>query len=96
MKAALAANKTMLINLLEYHVIKGTRYTAGLVNGQLIAAMQGSKITVNIENGKFAFVYDVSLAKGCFRTIEILKFTQHLVPCCPNKTKNLMFCIIVL
>ena len=48
----LAANETKLRNLLEYYVIKGTRYSAGFVDGQRIDAMMGGKIRINIENGK--------------------------------------------
>lgn len=44
----LLKNKTALTNVLEYHVVKGTQYSAGLTNGMSVPALNGADLKINI------------------------------------------------
>jgi uncharacterized surface protein with fasciclin (FAS1) repeats len=48
---ALLADIPALTNILTYHAVAGSAFSAGLNNGQMITTVQGQKVTVTINNG---------------------------------------------
>lgn len=48
---ALLADIPALTNILTYHAVAGSAFSAGLNNGQLVTTVQGQKVTVTINNG---------------------------------------------
>jgi len=48
---ALLADIPALTNILTYHAVAGSAFSAGLNNGQLIMTIQGQDVTVTIDNG---------------------------------------------
>jgi uncharacterized surface protein with fasciclin (FAS1) repeats len=48
---ALLADIPALTNILTYHAVAGSAFSAGLNNGQMVTTVQGQKVTVTINNG---------------------------------------------
>ncbi|XP_033757103.1 transforming growth factor-beta-induced protein ig-h3-like [Pecten maximus] len=47
----LLKNKTALTDVLTYHVVKGTTFSAGLANGEKVATLEGKDVSFSIEQG---------------------------------------------
>ncbi|XP_052106647.1 protein sll1483-like [Mytilus californianus] len=50
--ANLLKNKTALADVLTYHVVSGTFYSAGLTNGMSATTVEGKPVTITISGGK--------------------------------------------
>ena len=51
--ANLLKNKTALADVLTYHVVSGTFYSAGLTNGMSATTVEGKPVTITISGGLF-------------------------------------------
>ena len=47
----LLKNKTALTDVLTYHVLSGTDYSAGLTNGMMVNTVEGKPVSITISNG---------------------------------------------
>ncbi|OWF49283.1 Transforming growth factor-beta-induced protein ig-h3 [Mizuhopecten yessoensis] len=47
----LLKNKTALTEVLTYHVVKGTAFSAGLTDGEKVATLEGKDLSISLDNG---------------------------------------------
>ncbi|XP_013415927.1 transforming growth factor-beta-induced protein ig-h3 [Lingula anatina] len=73
----LVSNVTALGLVLRYHVVQGTVYSAGLVNGEMVPTVNGAKLTVNISssagvliNSARVVMADLSTTNGVVHVID--------------------------
>ncbi|OWF35508.1 transforming growth factor-beta-induced protein ig-h3-like [Mizuhopecten yessoensis] len=80
----LLQNKTALVNVLEYHVILGTVYSAGLSNNQRVKAANEQELTVKIEganviiNDAKVTTADVTVTNGVIHVIDTVLLPPSL------------------
>ncbi|CZT04324.1 related to TGF beta induced protein ig-h3 precursor [Rhynchosporium agropyri] len=85
----LAKDKSMLMNVLEYHVVNGTIGYAGTLGNMTLTAAQGGKIKVEVVNKKVfvnsaqVIISDVIIANGVVHVID-----NVLNPANPGATPN--------
>lgn len=51
----LLKNKTALTDVLTYHVLSGTDYSAGLTNGMMAKTVEGKSLTISIMGGSYTY-----------------------------------------
>ena len=62
--AALMANKTMLSEVLTYHVVPGKVMSANLSNGMILPTLQGENLTVTIIDNSPAYINDAKVIQS--------------------------------
>lgn len=81
------ANKELLTNILKYHVVGSTQYSAGLKNGMRVPTLEGKSVTIHIHhdgevmvNNAKVEVPDFTVTNGVIHIIDTV-----LVPRAPPK-----------
>ncbi|CAG7693746.1 unnamed protein product [Allacma fusca] len=78
---ALQSNKTALRNFVRYHVVPGTFYSEGLVDGQYLPTLYDKEIKVSITSDNFART--ISFVNGDIRVVKanipILNGVAHII-----------------
>ena len=82
---ALLADIPALTNILTYHAVAGSAFSAGLSNGQMIMTIQGQDVTVTLNNGNVFInnaqvtVADIVATNGVVHVIDAVLLPEPTV-----------------